>query len=402
MNNNNNNKRRRGRGQRANQAAAFNAVTREVQLLQQKLAGQQKRQRAQRGAQVAQQGGRNVLQAAPQAMARVRVNPRKARQRMTATGERTILFEEYVQDIISSGTDNLFSCERFRVQPGLSQLFAWLAEQAINYQEYRFRKLSFKYETDQTITAGKVMYAFSPDAADPVPLNKQEMLEYGIKGKSAVWQEFEMPVPVTEALGARRYIRSGTLAANLDIKTYDLGALFVATQGVSGNSGAGTNCGELYICYEVELITPVVQALPAAQARSITVTSGGSVAEGTPFGTTPTTLNGLDVTVDATGAYLIFGRVGYYLVEMDIVGTGLNTAYVPVPVVGTLGAADAAYGSVTVNSGISNAAANAGTAARVSFLLIVSQRKASFAPGLATQGTTVTSSVTRVSVFAGV
>lgn len=345
----------------------------------------------------AQTGARNALVAAPSAKARVRVNPPKAKQGMTANGNRTVVFEEYVQDIVASATADAFSAARFPVQPGISTLFAWLAEQAINYQEYRFRKLAFRYESDQPASApGKVMFAFSPDAADPVPLNKQEMLEYGIKGKSGVWQEFTMAVPMAEALGSRRYIRTGTLAANLDIKTYDLGALFVATSGVA----ASANIGELYIQYEIELITPVVQSLQAALARSATITGASSITEAAPFGLAPTYTGGLDVTADATGTYLTFQRVGHYLVAMDLVGTGLNTAYAPTGAVGTGGTSDAAWGSITQVPGISNAAANVGTVARVAFIVTISQRGASFAPTLAPQGTTITASVTRVAVFA--
>jgi hypothetical protein len=272
----------------------------------------------------------------------------------------------------------------------------------MNYQEYRFRRLSFRYETDQTTAlAGKVMLAFSPDAADPLPLGKQEMLEYGIKGKSAVWQEFTMPIPMVEASGSRRYIRSGTLAANLDIKTYDFGVLFVASQGVAS---ASANIGELYVEYEIELITPVVAALAQAQARSVTVTALTVIAEATPFGTTSTILGGLDVVPSPTGIALQFNRVGNYLVTMDLVGTGLNTVYAPTGIVSNdaSGSASAVDGSVTQIPGISNVAGNAGTEARVAFAIVILRRGAFFIPALASQGTTITGSVTRIATFSAV
>jgi hypothetical protein len=351
---------------------------------------------------VSQAGTINQLVAAPVAAQRVRVNPPKARNGMSANGNRTIVFEEYVQDIITSGTTLLFAAQSFPLQPGISTLFAWLAEQAINYQEYRFKRVTFRFETDQTTgIAGKVMYAFSPDAADPTPTNKQEMLEYGIKGKSAVWQEFSMPVPLVEALGTRRYIRSGTLSANLDIKTYDLGVLFVATSGIVATSA---NIGELYVEYEVELITPVVQSLLAAQSRSVTVTGNTAISETAVFGTAPTFVGGLAVTGSSSGQSLIFSRVGNYLVTMDLVGTGLNTVYAPTGVVSATdgGGASAANGSVTQIPGISNAAANVGTEARVAFAIIVLQRGAFFVPNLSPQGTTITASVTRIATFSAV
>ena len=381
--------------------AKMNAVLNEVQQAKGRIP-----KKAKKRVQNMQAGSLNALQAAPLAAGRIRVNPPKAVQSMSAQGNRTVRFQEYVQDIISSPTTLKFTVQRFQVQPGLSQLFAWLADQAINYQEYRLRSLRFKFESAQTASiAGKVMYAFSPDAADPLPLNKQEMLEYGIKGKCDVWQEFVMPVPTNEALGAKRYIRSGTLAANLDIKTYDIGALFVASAGIVA---ASANLGELYVEYEVELITPVVQSLAAAQARSSTITGATAITETVPFGTAPTFVGGLDIAIGGISGVantgLQFNRVGHYLIEMEVVGTGLNTVYAPTGTVAsqTSQTQDDAYGSVTQLPGISNAAANVGTEARVAYAVIISQRGAVFYPLLAPQGTTITASTTRVSVYSPV
>lgn len=335
-------------------------------------------------------GLRNLVQSAPLAMSRIRVNPPRARNGMSSNGNRTIVFEEYVQDIITSPTTLAFRADVYPLQPGLSTLFAWLAEQAINYQEYRFRRVTFRFETDQQASiAGKVMYAFSPDAADPTPVNKQEMLEYGIKGKSAVWQEFDMPVPMVEALGSRRYIRSGTLAANLDIKTYDMGVLFVATSGIVATSA---NIGELYVQYEVELITPVVQSLVAAQARSITIQALTGISETVLYGSTPTTTGGLAVVPSTTDATLTFNRVGNYLVVATITGTGLFTSYVPTFTVSGC--------TATAVSGVSNAAANAGTVAVVYFTVTVSNRGATCLVDVTASSTTVTANVMRISVFA--
>lgn len=370
----------------------MNAVLNEVQQARGRIPKKAKRKVT------AQAGSVNRLEAAPASLGRVRVNPPKAVQGMNAAGSRTVKFEEYVQDITASATASQFKAQRFPVQPGLSTLFAWLADQAINYQEYRFKRISFRFESAQgSGVAGKIMFAFSPDAADPIPVNKQEMLEYGIKGKSDVWQEFEMPVPTNEALGSKRYIRSGTLAANLDIKTYDIGALFVASSGVVT---ASLPLGELYVKYELELITPVVQSLAAAQARSLTITAATGVAESTPFGTAPVLLGGLDVTPTATGNALIFNRVGNYLVAMETVGTGLNTVYAPTGTVGDeFNLTLASFGSISQIPGISNAAANAGTEARVSFAVVVAQRGAYFYPTLSPQGATTTNTVTRITTY---
>jgi len=119
------------------------------------------------------------LQMAPAAMTRP-IGPQR-----TAQNRRLISFKEYVQDIAGSVA---FSATSFSVQPGLSNLFAWLAAQAVNYQEYRFSRLRFVYETEKaSSTSGKVMLAFQPDAGDSSPASKQEMLENQFKAANAVW-----------------------------------------------------------------------------------------------------------------------------------------------------------------------------------------------------------------------
>jgi hypothetical protein len=298
-----------------------------------------------------------------------------------------IRYKEYVQDIAGSVA---FSASSFAVQPGLSALFAWLAGQAVSYQEYRFRKLAFRFETEKaSSSSGKVMLAFLPDAADATPVNKQEMLENQYKVANAIWAPCSFSVPVSESLGARRYIRSGTLAANLDIKTYDLGKLVVATQGCADT----TAVGELYVEYEIELITPVVNIAAQAAANSLRVVAGGTISDTAVFGDAPTYTGGLDIT--AAGNVLTFNRVGSYILSMSLTGTGLFTAFAPVLTDGT-GLVSGAQASA---SGISNAAANAGTSARFVVGVVVSTRGATLTINPDTQATTVTASSTQISQY---
>jgi hypothetical protein len=278
---------------------------------------------------------------APAAMTRP-IGPQR-----TAQNRRLISFKEYVQDIAGSVA---FSATSFSVQPGLSNLFAWLAAQAVNYQEYRFSRLRFVYETEKaSSTSGKVMLAFQPDAGDSSPASKQEMLENQFKAANAVWAPCSLDIPVGEALGPRRYIRSGSLASNLDIKTYDLGNLLVATQGCADT----TAIGELYVEYTIELFTPVVSAAAQAIATTVAIVAAVSISNAAIFGTTPTYAGGLNAT--ASGNVITFNRVGRYLVNLTVGGTGLFTAFAPTLTAPSGGSA------ATVISGLSNAAANAGT-----------------------------------------
>jgi hypothetical protein len=317
--------------------------------------------------------GAGAMIMAPAAMTR------PVQSQKTLQNRRVINFKEYVQDIAGSVA---FSATGFPVQPGMSTLFAWLSAQATNYQEYRFRKLRFIYETEKSSsTSGKVMLAFQPDAGDSNPASKQEMLENQFKAANAVWAPCTLNVPPGEALGARRYIRSGSLASNLDIKTYDIGRLVVAAQGCADT----TAIGELYVEYEIELFTPVVSAAAQALATSIVITGGGTVSDTALFGTAATYGSG-GLGVTASGDVLTFNRVGRYQVVIYATGVGLFTAFTPVITSPSGGS------SGVLIVGLSNAAANAGTFAQASFYVYVVSRGTTFTIDCSTQATSIATS----------
>lgn len=325
----------------------------------------------------------NPLFSAPAALGR-QVSSMKPRESRRADGTRSLVFKEYVQDISGSV---LFSASSFSVQPGLSTLFAWLSNQAVSYQEYRFRRLIFRYETEKaSSTSGKLMLAFQPDAGDSVPASKQEMLENQNKAASPVWAPVSMNVPVSEALGGRRYIRSGNLASNLDIKTYDLGNLIVATQGCADTSAVG----ELYVEYEIDLYTPIVSVKEQATAQSLQIVAGGTISDTALFGTVPTYVGGINAT--ASGNVITFNRVGRYIISLVVGGTGLFTSFAPVLTAPT-------GGSASLTTGISNAAANAGTSAMAEIRVVVVERGTTLTINPDTVATTVTSAYADIAIF---
>ncbi len=308
----------------------------------------------------------------------VRGQSSKPLNKMSSSGDRLIVFREFVQDIAGSVA---FSANSFPVQPGIPTLFAWLATQALSYQEYRFRKLRFVYETEKSsATSGKVMFAFLPDASDSVPTSKQDMLENQLKLTAPVWDPqcvMDVGPDKLRALSEVKYIRFGNLAANLDIKTYDVGQLIVATQGCADTSAIG----ELYVEYEVELMTPIIDSVAFSNAFSATFT-GATPSQTSVLGTTPAVSGGLAVT--GTVNTLTFNRVGKYAVSCSITGTGLTTSFFPVT-----SASTATVGSF---SGVSNAAANAGTSAVCVGSVTVTARGQTLVLDFSTRATTITAS----------
>jgi hypothetical protein len=323
---------------------------------------------------------------APLSKASIRRNPKLPRERRNPDGSRTIFFEEYVQDFNGSVA---FAATSYPVQPGVATLFAWLSTQAISYQEYAVESLAFRTESDREATApGKVMIAFQQDPTDPLPAGKQEMLENEFKAKCKTWENNRLVVPeralMASTLGKRRFIRSGNLAANLDLKTYDIGQLIVATQGQAD----ATDVGELYVEYGITLMTPVINSEAQALATSAVVTAAGTVSAAAPLGSAPTVVGGL-LIVPLT-ATITFNRVGKYLLVQQVTGTGLSTSYVPA-ITGTAAEVTA--------FGISNAAANTGTSAIWVAEITVSARGQTFIATQSGIATTITATVTEVAQF---
>jgi hypothetical protein len=222
--------------------------------------------------------------------------------------------KEYVGEIAGSVA---FAITKYSLNPGLAPTFPWGSQISPSFEEYDTLSVAFHYEPESASSAtGAVMIAFDYDAADSTPATKQEMLTFADNVRVAPW------VPCTLVLKTidlkkrgTLFTRTGTIAST-DIKTYDLGNVFVATQGQAGT----TTVGEFWISYNFSLRTP--QPFSFADSLSAKVVAGGTVSFGAYLGTAPTITGKLPVT--ASGATLTFGVVGSWLLGFTMVGTGLT------------------------------------------------------------------------------
>jgi hypothetical protein len=148
-----------------------------------------------------------------------------------------------------------FTATSFSVNPGIAATFPWLATIAANYECYEFNRLSFEYinRCSSTFTGGIVM-APDYDSADTAPTSTQQIEQFQNVYDSTVWKDGKGIVN-TKGMGVlskRRYVRAGALAANLDIKTYDVCNYYVTTAGQANTA----LIGELWVDYDVTLLIP--------------------------------------------------------------------------------------------------------------------------------------------------
>lgn len=116
------------------------------------------------------------------------------------------------------------------------------------------------------------MMALDYDASDAPPGDKCKLMAYAGATRSAAWDESNFRArPADLAKFAKeRYVRIPGLTI-VDIKTYDVANLFIATQGM----GDALEVGELYVNYTVELQTPQLGDIPLTSSTS-TISSGGT------------------------------------------------------------------------------------------------------------------------------
>jgi len=251
--------------------------------------------------------------------------------------------KEYIGDIPGSVA---FAATKFSVNPGLSQTYPWGSGIAPSFEEYESMLVAFHYEPEQSSSAtGTVILVFDYDAADPTPTDKATALTYSDNVRSAPWVPCTLVLKVSDLRKrGRLFTRTGAVA-NTDIKTYDLGNVYVCTQGQANSN----TVGEFWISYHHPLHTPQ-KSLSIFSQNATIVTSAISKATyftgGTIAGSLPVTATGMTVTFPIPGQWiLVLGLAGTGLAQPSV-GAGTSTAVVTLGFNGAAGTTGTAVFSV--------------------------------------------------------
>lgn len=238
----------------------------------------------------------------------------------TKPGSIRVRHREYIGDVLGT-TD--YAQSSYPINPGLLQTFPWLAQMAALYESYLFNSLEFEFESTQsTASLGSVILAVDFDASDTPPGSKQQILAYEGAVRTAPWSSctYRCSKQNLRKFGVQRFIRHGNLSANQDIKTYDVGNLFVATKGNSNNS---TN-GELYVTYDVTLETPQQSTDLIRSFSSRLVNSGVGLTVQDLLGGASTTIDGGVPLRIRNPDSVYIDKVGEYIGVLEVYGTGFT------------------------------------------------------------------------------
>jgi len=242
-----------------------------------------------------------------------------------SNGDCLIHHREYIMDIIAgAGTPSPYTVQQLPINPGQVGTFQWLSRVASNYESYVFQSLKFSYETEAPTTlGGTLVMTVDYDASDPSPITKQQAMAYRSSIRSAPWTACSH-VSLREDLSKSKtnFVRIGAQPPNTDIKTYDIGNLFVISQGVTTT---GATLGELYVEYSVLLMTPVFENVTSLVPVGGLANGTGVLTAANPFG------NGVGQSVPPSFGFSLnslsvfsFPTTGTYLMAFTLEGTNIT------------------------------------------------------------------------------
>lgn len=238
--------------------------------------------------------------------------------------------DEYIAEVNGSVA---FASTTYPLNIGSSSTFPWASRIAQNYDRYAFSFIEFYYRREVSEFAtngqsGKVMLSFDYDASDAAPITKQQVLDTvphvdGMPCKEEIVLRLS---PSDMAFGPKGlYIRPGAQPANTDIKTYDVGNLYVSTFGNTNTSVIG----ELRVRYRCHLTVPILEAAGSASSGAgsyfeiASNLSGETAAATTVYNslfataTGPVTRgNGIGASINSAG--LITLVAGTYLIDATV------------------------------------------------------------------------------------
>lgn len=143
----------------------------------------------------------------------------------------------------------------YELNPGLTSSFPWLGTIAAGFEQYRWKKLKFRYLTRSSATSsGTIIMATQKDSADPMFASKEEMYAYSGVQSNVRWNDADHDALRFNSDYMKKYfVRTSDLKEGQDAQLYDYGKFTFIGLNQTGAAGFG---GELMVEYEVELFNP--------------------------------------------------------------------------------------------------------------------------------------------------
>lgn len=203
-----------------------------------------------------------------------------------------IIYREYLGDVFTHATTaGAFNLVGYSINPGLVGTFPWFAPIAQQYEQwtpngvvFEFKSTSSEYVATQAL--GSVIMATEYDSLDRVFANKQEMLNsaYSNEAKPSERIIHGVECDPRDMQHSVYYVRSGAVPSTGNIRDYDVGTFYIATQ---GGATANLNLGSLYVHYDITLRKEqLFNGIPTRGQLTFYQTRTGAIAASAPIGDT--------------------------------------------------------------------------------------------------------------------
>jgi hypothetical protein len=251
---------------------------------------------------------------------------------------------EYIADVYAPSS-GVFYNTSYAINPGLSNNFPFLAQFAVNFEEYELLQMVFEFHSTVDSAAssnsagntGTIIMATNYRADSPAFTNKEEMIQYhgGVSGRLTEQLTHGVECDPSKLSDAHKFVRNRPTTG--DIKTFDHGIFQLAMQNIP-SAFFNQQVGELWVYYKVKLSKPKLVAALKNDATEYRLLSSGSpsFANNNLFGTPLTALaNNLSISqswiqgstgVDSRLVVTFSAQIsGAFEIHLQVEGTGLNT-----------------------------------------------------------------------------
>lgn len=208
------------------------------------------------------------------------------------SGRFIMTHREYIKDILS---EEDFTVEGFKINPGLQTTFPWLATIAQQFEQWRPLGIVFQFKStsadalNSTNTAlGTIIMATDYNAASSNFVGKQQMdnTEYVTSTKPSCSVLHPIECSPAESPTDVYYVRTGAVPSGQDPRLYDLGNFQIAAVG----SQAEAVVGELWVTYQIELLKPVLTEATGESTPFAHFLMGGTPTAALPLGSAAATV----------------------------------------------------------------------------------------------------------------
>jgi hypothetical protein len=172
-----------------------------------------------------------------------------------------VIKEEPVGLIASNNSANFGVLATFAINPGQANTFPLLSIEAAEYETYQFELLEFftvplvsEYATGGQTGETAIAVNFNASLPQPASQTAQLTLEPCDANLPCLPLDIRCPKEAMHKRSNAKFVRTGNLPGQSDIKEYDVGNLFVTGEGLSATQ---FNVCRLFVRYRCRLFTRV-------------------------------------------------------------------------------------------------------------------------------------------------